>query len=380
MSALFTEPQSSGPRFADVILPVALPQALTYGVPAEWQEGLQPGMRVEVSLGKNRQYAGIVCRLHDEQPEAYEVKPIRAVIDELPVVSPEQLRFWAWVAHYYAATPGEVMQAALPAHLKLSAETRLQWAPRHEGAAWSAEALPAVAALKQRGAITITDLRNLVGRKQLITILHELLDAEAVIINDALEPSYKRKTEKVISLAAEYQTEGALAPLFETLQRAPKQLEALMTFVALSVKEGPAVRQSLLLEPGKITAAQIKALADRGVFSVEDQDVDRVAYSGDGAMLDVTFTPAQEAAFQSLEDGLSEKGVVLLQGVTGSGKTLLYIQKIRECSAEGKQALLLLPEIGLTTQLVRRLYAYFGEELGVYHSRFSNNERVEIWV
>src|SRR5690606_9742458 len=275
----------------------------------------------------------IVSRLHDEQPEAYEVKPVRAVIDELPVVSTEQLRFWNWVAHYYAATPGEVMQAALPAHLKLSAETRLQWAPRHEVDTWSADAALAVAALKQRGAITITDLRNLVGRKQLIPVLHELLDAESVIINDALEQSYKRKTERIVSLTAEYQTEGALAPLFDTLQRAPKQLEALMAFMALSAKEGPSVRQALLAEDGRISAAAIKALADRGVFQIEEQDVDRVAFAGDEEVKEVTFTAAQAKAFNTVQEGLAEKGVVLLQGVTGSGKTLLYIQKIRECIA-----------------------------------------------
>ncbi len=379
MPALFPELPSSGPRFADIIIPIALPGTLTYGVPAEWQEALQPGMRVEVTLGRNRQFAGIVTRLHNEQPDAYEVKPLRALIDELPVVSPEQLRFWAWVAHYYAATPGEVMQAALPAHLKLSAETRLQWAPRHEDAVWSDTAAPAVAALRERGAITITDLRNLVGRKLLTAVLHELLDAEAVIINDALETTFKRKTERVVSLAAEYQTEGALQPLFETLQRAPKQLEALMAFMALTVKSGPSIRQAALLESGRISAAQIKALADRGIFQVEMQDTDRVVFDGDEEKQEIILTAAQEKAYRSMEDGLVEKGVVLLQGVTGSGKTLLYIRKIREVIAAGGQALLLLPEIGLTTQLVRRLYAFFGAELGVYHSRFSNNERVEIW-
>lgn len=380
MSVLFATPADTG-RYADVILPLALPQLLTYGVPAEMQDGLQPGLRVEVSLGKNKQYAGIIARLHNEQPESYEVKPIRAVLDEVPVVSEIQLRFWEWIAQYYAAAPGEVMQAALPAHLKLSAETRLQWAPRHpqKEIEWSPDASLAVTALQNRGAITITELRNLVGRKVLIPVLHELLHAEAVIINDALEPAYKRKTEKVISLMPDYQAEDALAPLFDTLQRAPKQMEALMAFVTIATKTGPVVKQADLLAEGRITASQIKALADRGVFQIEEQDVDRIQFSGADGVQEITFTPAQEAAYQSMEEGLADKGVVLLQGVTGSGKTLLYIQKIRDCIARGEQALLLLPEIGLTTQLVRRLYAFFGEELGVYHSRFSNNERVEIW-
>jgi primosomal protein N' (replication factor Y) len=213
----------------------------------------------------------------------------------------------------------------------------------------------------------------------LIPVLHELLHAEAIIINDALEPAYKRKTEKVVSLAADYQAEDALAPLFDILQRAPKQLEALMAFITLATKGGPVVKQADLLAEGRVSPAQVKALVDRGVLVMEEQEVDRIQFSGIEGVQEIAFTSAQAAAFGTLEEGLKEKGVVLLQGVTGSGKTLLYIQKIRECIASGRQALFLLPEIGLTTQLVRRLYAYFGEELGVYHSRFSNNERVEIW-
>ncbi len=379
MSVLFGREPSENGRYADVILPLALPQALTYGVPAELQEGLREGMRVEVSLGKNKQYSGIVSRLHDDKPDAYEVKPIRSVLDEIPVVSPVQLRFWEWIAGYYAASPGEVMQAALPAHLKLAAETRLQWAPKHQDFNWSYEAGIAATALQNRGAISISDLRNLVGRRHLIKVLNELLEAEAVIVNDSLDESYKRKTEKIVSLADAYHEESALAGLFDTLARAPKQLEALMRFIAISATEGPEVRQALLTEGGGISGTHIRALAEKGVFEIEDRATDRLAAQAPEQLAEISFTPAQEAAYQSLNEGIAEKGVVLLQGVTGSGKTLLYIQKIRDTIAAGKQALLLLPEIGLTTQLVRRLYNYFGAELGVYHSRFSNNERVEIW-
>jgi primosomal protein N' (replication factor Y) len=380
MASLFAMPGAAN-RFADVILPLALPQMLTYGIPTELQGLVQPGMRVEVSLGKNKQYAGIVARLHHEAPEAYEVKPIRALMDELPVVSDIQLRFWEWIADYYAATPGEVMQAALPAHLKLSAETRLQWAPRHPvlPSDWSALAAPAAGALQHKGVLTISELRQLVGRKALIAVLHELLHAEAVIINDALEPSYRPKIEKMISLAPEYATEDALAPVFDILGRAPKQLEALMAFVTLSAKEGNAVRQAALLAEGRVTAAALKALAGRGILQIEEHETERIPLRNTARAGDIVFTPAQQAAFTTLNEGLATKTVALLQGVTGSGKTLLYIQQIRDCIARGEQALLLLPEIGLTTQLVRRLYAYFGDDLGVYHSRFSNNERVEIW-
>lgn len=378
MSSLFA-PQEL-PRFVDVILPLNMPQPLTYGVPHDWDELLLPGMRVEVALGKNRKYAGILLRIHNDQPEAYDVKPILSVLDDRPIVNDKQLQCWQWIASYYAAAPGEVMQAALPAHLKLIGETRLQWAPARpdEEPEWSYDATPAVDVLIARKSISISDLRTIVGSKKLSRVLHELLEKEAILINDALEPVYKRKTEKVITLHKAYKEEAALSQLFMELARAPKQMELMMHFVQLSGQK-QAVRQQDLLEQSKATAAQVKALADKGVFIVEEQDVDRVKFSGENEQREIEFTEAQQIAYDQLNIVLREKDVALLQGVTGSGKTLLYIQKIRECLAAGKQALFLLPEIGLTTQLMRRLYAYFGEELGVYHSRFTNNERVEIW-
>ncbi len=341
---------------------------------------LQPGMRVEVSLGRNRQYAGIVMRVHDEQPEAYQIKPIRNILDDTPVVNDMQLRFWSWIADYYLAAPGEVMQAALPAHLKLSGETRLQWMPEHEDVLyeWSLETAPAAELLEQKQEVTLSELRGLVGQRALSQVIYELLEQEVAVINDTLETSYRPRKERIICLAPEYNDEQKLSSLFDTLQRAPKQLELLMAYVQLSMQH-QYVRQADLLERTAANAAQVRALADKGIFIIEEKAVDRLAFPAREEMRAVAFTPAQQMAYGQLNEALAEKKVVLLQGVTGSGKTLLYIHKIREVLATGKQVLLLLPEIGLTTQLVSRLYAYFGEELGVYHSRFSNNERVEIW-
>ncbi len=367
-------------RFADIILPLNLPKPLTYGIPSEMQEVLQPGMRVEVSLGRNKQYAGIVVRIHNEQPEAYQVKPIRNVLDDTPVVNGIQLRFWNWIADYYLATPGEVMQAALPAHLKLSGETRLQWMPQHEDVLyeWSKETASAAEMLEQRQELTLGELKGLVGQRALSRVIYELLEQEVVVINDSLEPSYRPRKERIIRLSPEYRDEQKLSSLFDVLQRAPKQLELLMAYVQFSMQH-PYVRQADLLERTSANASQIKALSDKGIFIIEEKATDRLVFSGKEEARTIEFTPAQQLAYDQLSEGLSEKNVALLQGVTGSGKTLLYIHKIREYLAAGKQVVFLLPEIGLTTQLVSRLYAYFGEELGVYHSRFSNNERVEIW-
>lgn len=378
-AALFAE--NNGPcRYADIILPLNLPKVLTYGIPHDIQGLVQPGMRVEVSLGRNKQYAGIIRRIHNEQPEAYQVKPIRNLVDEYPVVNERQLQFWDWIAHYYMASPGEVMQAALPAHLKLSGETRLEWAPQHDDVVyeWSNEAAAAVDTLELRGEITMTELRSITGTRHFAAVLNELLEQEVVRINDQLEPVYKPKKEKVIALAAQYDNDDAMHALFDQLQRAPKQLDILMAYTELSIKNG-FVRQHELLDRSGANATQVKALADKGIFEVSEVETGRLEYTNVEMAQEIEFTPAQQKAFDELEKALDEKDVALLQGVTGSGKTLLYIHKIKQCLEAGKQAILLLPEIGLTTQLVRRLYAYFGEELGVYHSKFSNNERVEIW-
>ena len=365
--------------FADIILPLNLPQILTYGVPHEMQELLRPGMRVEVALGKNKQYSGIIERLHNEKPDMYMVKPIKGIIDDEPVVNEVQLQFWRWITHYYMAAPGEVMQAALPAHLKLMGETRLEWIGDESVVyEWSDAAYPVTEALIQRKELTITELRTIAGARHFAAVLNELLEQEVIQINETLETSYKPRREKVVTLAPQYNEEPAMMALFDQLSRAPKQLELLMAYTQLHIKTGM-VKQADLLERTKASAAQIKALADKGIFIIEEKNVDRILYKTKEPAKEIAFTEAQQVAYDTLNAGLEEKNVALLHGVTGSGKTLLYIHKIKEYLAAGKQAILLLPEIGLTTHLVSRLHAYFGDILGVYHSHFSNNERVEIW-
>ncbi len=365
--------------YADIIIPLSLPQVLTYGVPHELQEFLRPGMRVEVSLGKNKQYAGIIERLHYEKPEAYVVKPVKGIIDDEPVVNEKQLQFWRWVMQYYMATPGEVMQAALPAHLKLMGETRLEWTGEEDVLyEWSADAHRAAEMLQIRKELTISELRDIVGVRHFAAVINELLEQDAVRINETLEATYKPRREKVVRLAPQYKEEKELIALFDQLARAPKQLKLIMAYTELSVKNG-VVKQEDLLSRADATAAQVRSLVDKGIFQLEEVNVDRITYEAIKEAKEVQFTEAQQKAYDELNVGLEEKQVALLHGVTGSGKTLLYIHKIKECLAEGKQAIFLLPEIGLTTQLVRRLHAYFGDQMGVYHSHFSNNERVEIW-
>lgn len=343
-------------------------------------DALKPGMRVEVALGRNKQYAGIVERLHYEKPDNWQVKPIRSVLDTQPIVTEQQLAFWRWIAQYYMAAPGEVMQAALPAHLKMAGETRLEWAGddtiEYE---WSDAALRAAVALKIRKEITIGELRTITGAHAFAAALNELLEKDAVIINEALETDYRPRREKVVKLAAAYSEEPQLMALFDQLMRAPKQLQLLMAYIELNQKNHGMVKQADLLERASASAAQLKALTEKGIMVVHERNTDRLPPAGPADAAPVVLTPAQQTAYDAMSTALDAGKVTVLHGVTGSGKTLLYVKKIQECIATGAQALLLLPEIALTTQLVRRLQAHFGGDLGVYHSHFSNNERVEIW-
>lgn len=368
------------PSFADIILPLRLPGMLTYGIPVDMQEQAREGMRVEVALGRNKLYSGIIARLHNDKPDAYQVKPVRALLDEEPVVTQTQLKFWNWIADYYISAPGEVMQAALPAHLKLTGETRIQWMPQDEDVIyeWTDKTAKAVEELELCNEITISELRAITGNRNFADVLNEMLEQQVIVIHDELETAYKPKTEKVVRLNKKYADEQAMHRLFDELGRAPKQLSLLMAYVELSVKYGY-VPQKRLLERADASAAQVKALADKDIFLVDDVKVDRLGVDAKEQAAMPEFSPAQQTAFDSLDKQLGEKEVVLLEGVTGSGKTMLYVRKLKECIEQGKQAILLLPEIALTTQLVSKLYAFFGEELGVYHSRFTNNERVEIW-
>ncbi|MFA6151761.1 MAG: primosomal protein N' [Chitinophagaceae bacterium] len=367
-------------RFAEIILPLNLPQTLTYGVPLGFQGKIQIGMRVEVALKGNKFFAGIVQDLHNNKPDTYEVKPIRSILDQSPVVNELQLKFWDWIEKYYIASPGEVMNAALPAHLKLMSETRLEWAdkPHHDSVAWSNQTFLAVENLLLKKELTISELRQIVGPSFLPQVINELIENEVVYLNEGLEPTYRPRREKVLFLADEYKEESILHQLFDKLHKSLVQQKLMMGFLSLSKLTGFVLRAELL-DYTKATAAQLKPLIEKGILKVEERDADRLNYVASEKAGPIELTEAQTKAIETVRHSFEEKDVCLIQGVTGSGKTLLYIKLIKDCIEQGKQAIFLLPEIGLTTQLVTRLHAYFGEEMGVYHSRFSHNERIEIW-
>ncbi|HRP90712.1 MAG TPA: primosomal protein N' [Edaphocola sp.] len=366
--------------FVDIILPLHLPKPLTYGVPLQWQDKVAVGKRVEVNLGRQKLYSGIILKIHNEQPEAYQVKPIRSIIDEKPIVLPIQLAFWQWIADYYLCSLGDVMQAALPAHLKLMSESLLIWTDFFDDVpqGLSDDAFIVAEALLIRKKLTIAEAQQLISGKILSVAINEILETGAAIVSEILEEKYKAKMESFVFLQELYQKDEALKDLFEILEKKPKQLAILMSFLHLKRdKKGMALKE--LTKASGATTAQVQTLAKQGVFEIKSIQVDRLEDLGNSQKLKTELSAIQLKAQKEIVKAWEEKDVCLLQGVTGSGKTHIYIELIQTVISSGKQALFLLPEIALTTHILQRLKAYFGEELGVYHSKYSNNERIEIW-
>lgn len=367
-------------QFADIILPLNLPGPLTYGIPLQWQNSLQPGMRVEVSLGKNKLYSGVILRMHDNRPESFTVKPIRSIIDNSPVVLEKQLRFWEWISNYYLCSLGEVMQAALPAHLKLMNETLLVWNDTLDAIPeqLSDDGFLIAEALEVRKKLTLGEVRELLDNRNPAAVIQELLHVEVAFVSEVLEERYKPKKIRCIFLNNAYDDGSKLQELFTRLKPYAGQMKALMTFLHLRQQE-PVVTYENLVKKESVSASSLNTLIKNNIFISVYRETDRLFE--DVARVPQLFdlNDAQRSALDTIQEQWKSHNVVLLQGITGSGKTLLYISLIQEALANDRQVLLLLPEIALTTQVVSRLKQFFGEELGVYHSRFNNNERVEIW-
>lgn len=335
-------------------------------------------MRVEVNLGKNKSYAGIVLEIHDRKPESFQIKPIRNLIDDTPVVQDWQLDFWTWVAQYYLCSLGDVMNAALPAYFKLMSESLLHWNQdiAEPPLDLSDDAFLIAEALLLRKQLTLQEVSLLLEHKNHARAVNELLELHIAFLTEVLEEKYKPKTEKLISLHPALTDELKLEQAFKTLEKAPKQLALLMQVMQSATGY---INHQELLKLTKTSPSSLQGLLDKDILVQKEVNVDRLRYSHTSAQKEFALSEEQSVALHAIKEDQKIHQVTLLKGVTGSGKTMLYIQLIQEAINSGKQALYLLPEIALTTQVVSRLKAYFGAELGVYHSRFSNNERIETW-
>lgn len=368
--------------YAEVIIPLALPRNYTWSVPESMQDQVIPGSRVEVNLGKNKKYAGIVKRLHRDKPEWFEAKDILNLLDAEPVIFDEQLKLWEWIADYYLCGEGEVMAAGLPAHFKLSSETIIVFNEEF-GEDFSTldhdEYLVAEALLIKKE-LKLPEVQQLLDSPQVYPVINRLINKKVAFVWEALKQTYSPRKETYVILNPEYDNEEKLSELLNKKEwgRAPRQMELLLAYLHLVKTTGEVTRPELLKKAGA-SDSHLKGLLDKNVLWAEKRNVDRLHYLPRDIRIDFTLTPVQEEAWNKLMSALRQKPVCLLHGVTSSGKTLLYIRLIEEFIRSGKQVLYMLPEIALTSQIIRRLQKHFGGYIGVYHSRFSQNERVEIW-
>ncbi|MEJ7677478.1 MAG: primosomal protein N' [Segetibacter sp.] len=367
--------------FAEVIIPLALPKNYTWVIPDHLKENIQPGSRVEVQL-KNKKYSGIVKLLHSNKPASFEPKEIINVLDEQPLIYPNQLKLWEWMADYYMCNEGDVMQAALPSHLKLSSESILTYNEEYgeDFTDLNDEEYLVAEALLLKKELKLSEVQQILDVSHVYPVIKGLIEKKVCMVWEALKETYKNKLETYIHLLPDYHNEENLAKLLNewSKNKAPKQLELLLAYLHLIKTEGE-VTQTNLLKKANASVAQLKGLADKNIVRLEKRSVDRLPSLPRDIKIDFELSQAQAAAENSVRQVLNEKAVCLLQGVTSSGKTLIYIKLIEQYIKEGKQVLYMLPEIALTAQIIRRLQKYFGGYITIYHSKFNPNERVEIW-
>lgn len=374
-------------KYADVILPLPLENSYTYRIPEELEASVVPGCRVIVHFGKRRYYTAIVITVHDHAPSGtFETKEIYALLDPLPVLRRPQLRFWEWIATYYICKLGDVYKAALPAGLKLESETAVTRNPdfaaddslrKNEQAVLDAFA-------EGEPKLTVSELERRTGLRNVLPVIAALMARGAVSVSEELKAGFKPKKQVFVRLAEIYRSdEAALHTAFEALRRAPKQEALLMVYLELSHALNPALATELskkeLLEKAESSAAVLDGLLGRGVLETYEKEVGRLGARLCRLQPPAPLSPAQAVACREIHEVFLKKEVCLLHGVTSSGKTEIYIHLIDEVLRAGRQVLYLLPEIAITTQITERLARLFGDKLLVYHSKFSDNERVEVW-
>ena len=366
--------------FAEVIIPLALPRNYTWEIPPALIDGVHIGCRVEVNLGKNKKYAGIVKRIHTDKPSNFETKSIINVLDPEPVVQRYQLQLWEWMASYYMCTEGEVMAAALPAHFKLSSETILIYNEEYgdDFSELDNEEYLLAEALLMKHELKLTEAQQILDVTHVYPIVNRLIGKKVCFVWESLKQTFNPKKESFVLLHPEYDNEEALSQLLNNWGRAPKQMELLLSYLHLMKTQGE-VLKSELLKKSDASDAQLKGLVEKGILRVEKRSVDRLQYIPRDVMVDFELSPAQAEAYDALLKSVEEKKVTLLHGITSSGKTHLYVKLMEQFLRQGKQVLYMLPEIALTSQIIRRLQKHFGGYIGIYHSKFSQNERVEIW-
>jgi primosomal protein N' (replication factor Y) len=385
---LYETEDSKTALFADIILPVPIPKMFTYKIPRNLTEEIGIGFRVIVQFGKKKILTGIIGKVHQKPPSAYEAKPILDILDNHATVNPLQIRFWAWMAEYYCCHIGEVMNAALPSGLKLSSESKIQINPTYDS---DTSPYPLddreellLQALANKEEMSYEDCEVVLGIKSIHGIIKSLVIKEAILVFEQVKEKYSPKVESRIRLVQTYvQDKSKLETLFHEIANKPKQEEILLKYLQeIPVYKKPELNQKGLdkkvITDAGLSVSSLKTLIKNGVLEEYKIIISRFEEM-EGSEEEIVLSLEQQLAQQEIKTHFEEKNTVLLHGITGSGKTELYVTLIKEALEGGSQVLLLLPEIALTTHIVGRLRQVFGSRMGVYHSKYSDNERVEVW-
>jgi primosomal protein N' (replication factor Y) (superfamily II helicase) len=367
-------------HFIEVILPIAVARTFTYRVSEAEFNFIQIGARVAVPFGKSKFYTGLVSSKHNAAPTLYEAKEIHQIIDEKPIVTNIQLQHWSWIATYYMCSIGEVFRSALPSALLLESETIISQNLKStvNSNELSDDEYLLVEALNQQSSLKMQEVFAVLNKKNVFPVIQSLLSKQVISLQEEMVEEYKPKLVRYIRLVAAFNSNEKLAELLDILKNAQKQKELLLGYFQLQAQDKLPISVKKLTEFSGSTSTIIKALIDKNIFEEYYIQQDRVSFS-EAENTEVILNDFQTKAFQEISTIFSTKEVCLLHGVTASGKTEVYIKLIEEFLKQDKQILYLLPEIALTTQLVSRLTAYFGNKIAVFHSKYNNNERVEVW-
>lgn len=362
--------------YVDAILPVPLHGLFTYSVPSEMAASVHEGSRIIVQFGKKKFYTAIVYKRYEAAKKPEEIKEITATLEDYPILNPIQLKFWNWISSYYMCTLGDVFRAALPSALKIESETFITLNPDYEGEEpFTQNEQRIFSSLSSQKAYKLSELEKLAGIANVIPPVKSLSDKGAVFLRETLKDDYKAKTETAVKLAKQFSEKGLL-DIIDALGRAPKQQKLLLDF--LEIETTPFFRKDLLQQTNATTAT-LNELIKKNILSTYEIEVDRIDYGESDFEAAHPLNEHQQKAYRELYKTFEKQDVTLLHGVTGSGKTEIYIQLIKDAIKEGKQVLYLVPEIALTTQITDRLKGVFGNKLAVFHSRFNENERAETW-
>lgn len=376
------------PPYADVLVPLPLPNLLTYATEGV-EDALEVGMRVVVQVGARKRYTGVVCRLHQDAPKGYAARAMDAVVDDRPVVTPGQLRMWEWMAGYYMCTRGEVMAAALPSGLKLSSQTRLVVHPSakvDDLRSMPPQAQVLFDAIELRKGLQLSEAAEVLDVKHPQRWVNQLVQAQLIVSEEEWKERYKPKTERTLQLPEPLRDEAALgAALDELDRRAPKQARILTAFLQLAEEQGgerdAIVSEKEVLVRADADAAAVKRMEAKGLWERGERVVDASDQMDANRPVPLPALSAhQSEAYAALRASQQAGRMALLHGITGSGKTEVYIHLIADALERGETVLFLVPEIALTTQLIQRLSHHFAAFLHVYHSRFTRREQTETWL